>query len=199
MVDAFFFPFLFPEDASFHSAVPCCLATRLTHSSFHSYSQRTPAFTMQYHVVWRCGWCILLSILIPRRRQLSQCSTKSFGDVVDTFFFPFLFLEDASFHNAVPCRLATWLMHSSTLCHHTPVGHTNVWMSSRHRPTIWRSIGTDGVQQISPTGLRLWLPPCHRKTLPCYDSIHRRASPALLIVYSSPCCSSRHKYICEFP
>ena len=138
-------------------------------------------------------------LLIPTRHQLSQCRTMSFGDAVDTFFFPFLLPEDASFHNAVPCRLATWLMHSSTLCHHTPVGHTNVWMSSRHRPTIWRSIGTDGVQQISPIGLRLWLPPCHWKTLQCYDSTHRRASPALLIVYSSPCCSSRHTYICEFP
>ena len=200
VVDAFFFPFLFPQDTSFHCAVLSRLATWLMHSSFHSYSQNTPAFTVQYQVVWRCGWCILLSILIPRRRQLSQCRTMSFGDAVGAFF-PFLFPEDDSFHSAVPCRLVTWLMHSSTLCHHTDtrVGHTNVWMSLPHRPTIWRSIGTDAVQQISPTGLRLWLPPCHWKTLQCYDSTHRRASPALVIVYSSPCCSSRHTYICEFP
>ena len=86
VVDAFFFPFVFPKDASFHSAVPSRLAMWLMHSSFHSYSQKTPAFSVPYHVVWRRGWRILLSILIPRWRQLSQCSTMSFGDVVDAFF-----------------------------------------------------------------------------------------------------------------
>ena len=169
-------PFLFPQYTSFHSAVLSRLATWLMHSSFHSYSQNTPAFTVQYQVVWRYGWCILLSILIPRRRQLSQCRTMSFGDAVDTFLFPFLFPEDASFHNAVPCRLATWLMHSSTLSPYTCRSHKclNVFASPSDNMAVyrnrWRS--TDLSHRTSALAA----------SMPLED-------PSMLRFHSSPCIS----------